>query len=125
MWLLPSTQYWVSDTRRQVIDGGISLPSAARRYAAALRKARASIERFGNHAIEPDAEVPTSRRKTGPLWIVPSYLHMMNNRLGITVLEEAYLGRVIADALTVEARAFGGQPAKPPHAAQELLASPL
>ena len=33
--------------------------------------------------------------------IFPSYLHMMNNRLGVTVQEECYLAVVIAATLAV------------------------
>lgn len=39
--------------------------------------------------------------------IVPSYLHMMNNRLGITLREEAYLAYVMARALGEPVEACG------------------
>ncbi|HKV11458.1 MAG TPA: thiopeptide-type bacteriocin biosynthesis protein, partial [Thermoanaerobaculia bacterium] len=32
-------------------------------------------------------------------WIVPSYIHMMNNRLGVTIQEESYLSVLIAGTL--------------------------
>ena len=34
--------------------------------------------------------------------IVPSYIHMMNNRLGITIQEESYLAYLISKGMIVE-----------------------
>ena len=34
------------------------------------------------------------------LFIVPSYIHMMNNRLGLTIADEAYLAHLIARSLS-------------------------
>jgi len=40
-------------------------------------------------------------------WIVPSYIHMMNNRLGVSIQEESYLSMLIAGTLG-ESREHGG-----------------
>ena len=32
-------------------------------------------------------------------WIVSSYIHMMNNRLGVSIQEESYLSVLIAGTL--------------------------
>ena len=34
-------------------------------------------------------------------YIIPSYVHMMNNRMGISIKEEIYLSHIISKALTV------------------------
>ncbi len=36
-------------------------------------------------------------------WVVPSYVHMMNNRVGVSIPEEAYLAHLIARSLQVHA----------------------
>ena len=41
-------------------------------------------------------------------WIVPSYIHMMNNRLGVSIQEESYLSVLIAGTLG-EGREHGDQ----------------
>ena len=51
---------------------------------------RGLLERAGSPCVDHDAMVAA---------IVPSYLHMHNNRMGITVAEEAYLANVIRRAI--------------------------
>jgi thiopeptide-type bacteriocin biosynthesis protein len=41
-------------------------------------------------------------------YIVPSYIHMMNNRLGLTIADEAYLAHLIARSLSEKATTESG-----------------
>lgn len=45
---------------------------------------------------------PVENWETCLSFIIPSYLHMMNNRLGITIQEEAYLAHLISKGIEVE-----------------------
>lgn len=45
---------------------------------------------------------PVENWETCLSFIIPSYLHMMNNRIGITIQEEAYLAHLIFKGIEVE-----------------------
>lgn len=67
-----------------------------RRRLAELSSSRRLVPQFGLRGADAKTEAAT---------IFPSYLHMMNNRLGVTVQEECYLAVVIASTLDTTARA--------------------
>jgi thiopeptide-type bacteriocin biosynthesis protein len=84
------------DALDNAMEDGEAIGEPLDSYAAALQSIRVdlaaagrtgSLGAAGRALTEPDAWVSV---------IVPSYVHMMNNRLGITVLEEAYLAAVLA-----------------------------
>jgi thiopeptide-type bacteriocin biosynthesis protein len=76
-----------------------SLSAALDPWVAHLRELRVAFEglaRAGRLAL-PDG---SPGRHSAMRRIVPSYLHMMNNRVGVGIPHEAYLATVIASALT-------------------------
>jgi thiopeptide-type bacteriocin biosynthesis protein len=77
------------------MDEGEPLSEALDAWAAALRQRRAELE-----ALFEEGRVRVASQEA-PDWdrvvmgIASSYVHMMNNRLGITIQEESYLGYLI------------------------------
>jgi thiopeptide-type bacteriocin biosynthesis protein len=105
----------------EAMDDGDSLSDTLDAYAEGMRR----------HADELRALLADGRVEVGgepaPDWtrvamgITPSYVHMMNNRLGITLQEESYLGYLITRALgrTAEALRAAPGPMPPPAAAPD------
>ena len=81
------------------MDEGEPLSEALDAWAAALRARRAELRAVCDAAaVEVMGEATDDwNRVVGA--ILPSYVHMMNNRLGITIQEESYLGYLIHRAL--------------------------
>lgn len=81
------------------MDEGEELSGALDAWAAALRTRRGELR-----ALFEEGRVEVMGALAGD-WdrvvgvVVPSYVHMMNNRLGVTIQEESYLGYLIHRAL--------------------------
>jgi thiopeptide-type bacteriocin biosynthesis protein len=94
----------------EAMDDGDSLSETLDAYADGMRGIREELRAlFGEGRVismgEPAAEWTRAWQS-----IVPSYLHMMNNRLGITIQEESYLGYLVTRALGRPAEALRAAP---------------
>lgn len=102
----------------EAMDDGDSLSDTLDAYVAGMRRIRDELRAlFDQGRVQAMGETATEwNRAWQPL--VPSYLHMMNNRLGITIQEESYLGYLVTRALGRPAEAIRAapQPAPPPAA---------
>jgi thiopeptide-type bacteriocin biosynthesis protein len=90
----------------EAMDDGDSLSDTLDLYADGMRRIREELRPLF------DARRVSVGGQTAEEWtrvwqgLVPSYLHMMNNRLGITIQEESYLGYLITRALGRPAEAL-------------------
>jgi thiopeptide-type bacteriocin biosynthesis protein len=85
------------------VETGGSLTTDIDTYRGSLLRARNDLmELFRKAEVTTGGTTATSWRQC-VRYLVPSYLHMMNNRLGVTVAEEAYLLRLIASGLSTAA----------------------
>jgi thiopeptide-type bacteriocin biosynthesis protein len=93
----------ISGIRRvwEQLSDGVAPQNPQEKYSRVLRLARREFQRLAPTCAASPAmeELPEWQKRVN--WVVPSYLHMMNNRLGVTMVEEAYLGRIIARALSM------------------------
>lgn len=100
----------------EAMDDGDSLSDTLDAYAEGMRRHRDELRALfhaGRVQVMSETATEWGRAVNG---IVPSYVHMMNNRLGITLQEESYLGYLITRALGrgAEAVRAGSAPASPP-----------
>jgi thiopeptide-type bacteriocin biosynthesis protein len=103
----------------EAMDDGDELSDTLDAYAAGMRLHAAELR-----ALMDAGRVQVGGENAGE-WmrvshgIAPSYVHMMNNRLGVTLQEESYLGYLITRALgrPAEALRAGAAPASAPDAA--------
>ncbi len=98
----------------EAMDDGDSLSDTLDAYAEGLRRHRDEL-----HALFDAGRVlvmgqPADEWTRAVNAITPSYVHMMNNRLGITLQEESYLGYLITRALGRPAEALKAGAAPPP-----------
>lgn len=106
----------------EAMDDGDSLSDTLDAYVEGMRAIREELRALHDQgrvlAMGQRAEEWT--RAWQPL--VPSYLHMMNNRLGITIQEESYLGYLVTRALGRPAEALRAvpEPAPPPEPAPNV-----
>lgn len=86
------------------LDAGDPLSGTLDAWAAALRETRRALAALAEAGrVEAGGAAGASwERAVGA--IVPSYVHMTNNRLGITLQEESYLGYLIHRALAAAAQ---------------------
>ncbi len=81
------------------LDAGEPLSDELDAWAAALRERRAELAAlFRERRVQVEGR-PAEEWERVVSGIVPSYAHMTNNRLGITLQEESYLAYLIARAL--------------------------
>jgi len=98
----------------EAMDDGDSLSDTLDAYAEGMRRFASELR-----ALMDEGRVQVGGESTGE-WmrvshgIAPSYIHMMNNRLGITLQEESYLGYLITRALGRPAEAIRAVPVVPP-----------
>jgi thiopeptide-type bacteriocin biosynthesis protein len=95
----------------EALDDGDTLSDTLDAYADGLRRHRDELRALfdaGRVQVAGQTAEEWSRAVNG---IVPSYVHMMNNRLGITLQEESYLGYLITRALGRPAEALRAGPA--------------
>ena len=102
----------------EALDDGDPLSDTLDAYAEGLRRDRDALRALldaGRVQVMGETAQEWSRAVNG---IAPSYVHMMNNRLGITLQEESYLGYLITRALgrPAEALKAGAAPPAPPAA---------
>ena len=98
----------------EAMDDGDPLSETLDAYAEGLRRDRDALRAlFDAERVQVMGETARewSRAVNG---IAPSYVHMMNNRLGITLQEESYLGYLITRALGRPAEALRAGPPAPP-----------
>lgn len=91
----------------EAMDDGDSLSDTLDLYAGGMRGAREELRPlFDARRVQVGGQAAEEWTR---VWqgLVPSYLHMMNNRLGITIQEESYLGYLITRALGRPAEALG------------------
>jgi thiopeptide-type bacteriocin biosynthesis protein len=98
----------------EAMDDGDSLSDTLDAYVAGMRTILQELRAlFDQGRVQVGGQVPTEWvRAWQPL--VPSYLHMMNNRLGITIQEESYLGYLVTRALGRPAEALRAVPEPAP-----------
>jgi thiopeptide-type bacteriocin biosynthesis protein len=98
----------------EALDDGDPLSETLDAYADGLRRDRDALRALldaGRVQVMGETTREWSRAVNG---IAPSYVHMMNNRLGITLQEESYLGYLITRALGRPAEALKAGAAPPP-----------
>lgn len=101
----------------EAMDDGDSLSDTLDAYAEGMRGIREELRALHQGGRVITAGGPAADWSRAWYSLVPSYLHMMNNRLGITIQEESYLGYLISRALGRPAealRAAAPQPGAPP-----------
>lgn len=108
----------------EAMDDGDELSETLDAYAAGLRVTREELR-----ALFDAGRVQVGGQDAPDWWrvvngIVPSYVHMMNNRLGITLQEESYLGYLITRALGRTAEAVRAVPPMQPAPAQASSDAP-
>jgi thiopeptide-type bacteriocin biosynthesis protein len=81
------------------MDEGEELSDTLDRYGEGLRARRAELRALFDAGRVQVGGQPADDWQRVVAGIVPSYVHMMNNRLGITIQEESYLGYLIHRAL--------------------------
>jgi thiopeptide-type bacteriocin biosynthesis protein len=86
------------------LDSGEPLSEALDRYRAGLEEVRARFGALLDAGRLSQAGAVLTDRERAVAAIVSSYVHMMNNRLGVTIQEESYLAYLIH-------RSLGGAPA--------------
>lgn len=90
----------------EAMDDGDALSDTLDAYAAGMRAIRDEVR-----ALFDEGRVQAGGQ-TAAEWVrawqalLPSYIHMMNNRLGITIQEESYLGYLVTRALGRPAEAL-------------------
>jgi len=78
------------------LSDGVSLSPALDRYLQRLLKTRSDLEPLCAAGLLATSAGPITTMDQAAHWIGASYVHMMNNRLGIPVTAEAYLAHLIA-----------------------------
>lgn len=89
----------------EAMDGGEELSESLDAYTAGLRVHRDELRALFDAGRVQVGGQPAERWERVVNGICPSYVHMMNNRLGITLQEESYLGYLINRALALPAEA--------------------
>lgn len=92
------------------MDAGEALPGPWDVYGDRLREVRRRLDGLRTTGALTQGGAPLRTWREVAEVLVPSYLHMMSNRLGIFVLEEAYLGDLAARLLADGAEAPFHQP---------------
>jgi thiopeptide-type bacteriocin biosynthesis protein len=98
----------------EAMDDGDSLSDTLDAYVEGMRAIREELRAlFQQERVQAAGRVPA---EWAHAWqpLVPSYLHMMNNRLGITIQEESYLGYLVTRALGRPAEALRTVPEPAP-----------
>lgn len=106
----------------EAMDDGDSLSDTLDAYVAGMRGIREEVRALFDQGRVLSMGEPAQEWERAWQPLVPSYLHMMNNRLGITIQEESYLGYLVTRALGRPAealRAVPGAPAARPEAPPE------
>lgn len=84
----------------QRLEAGDALTPLLDQYRDQMREIRdelCALEKIGR--LHQHDTTPYKNWHSAIFAIVPSYIHMLNNRLGIPILEEAYLAHLIARAI--------------------------
>ena len=92
------------------LEEGRGLPAAMARYKSQVEATRERLRRLcdRHRLLAPNGE-PWTHWRPAAASIFPSYLHMTNNRLGVSIQEEAYLAVVASGTLVGETGSAGGQ----------------
>ena len=99
-----SLEAWKNVSARDRLEAGESLTETLDRYYQHLCTIRQHFARLhAERRLIKQGRVLDAWRQSVRM-IIPGYLHMMNNRLGLSIPEESYLAHLIARALpqTVE-----------------------
>ena len=97
----------------EAMDDGDELSETLDAYAAGLRATRDELRALFDAGRVQVGSQPAEEWSRVVNGIAPSYVHMMNNRLGITLQEESYLGYLITRALGRPAEAVKAGAAYP------------
>jgi thiopeptide-type bacteriocin biosynthesis protein len=90
----------------EAMDDGDSLSDTLDAYAAGMREIREALRALFQQGRVQAMGQPAAEWVRAWQALLPSYLHMMNNRLGITIQEESYLGYLVTRALGRPAEAL-------------------
>jgi thiopeptide-type bacteriocin biosynthesis protein len=101
----------------EAMDDGDSLSDTLDGYAAGMRQIREELRALFEQGKVLVMGEPAPEWTRAWQVLLPSYLHMMNNRLGITIQEESYLGYLVTRALGRPAEELRDAPAAAPQGA--------
>ncbi len=87
----------------EALDAGTPLTPVMDRYRVQLRATRRRLRALASAG----RLAPHSSWAENAVALVPSYLHMMNNRLGVSIQDECYLSVLISSALAAEPALVG------------------
>ncbi|HEU4880997.1 MAG TPA: thiopeptide-type bacteriocin biosynthesis protein [Longimicrobium sp.] len=90
----------------EAMDDGDSLSDTLDAYADGMRAIREELRALHEEGRVQAGGQPAQEWARAWQSLLPSYLHMMNNRLGITIQEESYLGYLVTRALGRPAEAL-------------------
>jgi thiopeptide-type bacteriocin biosynthesis protein len=90
----------------EAMDDGDSLSDTLDAYAGGMRGIREELRALFEQGRVLVMGQPAAEWVRAWQTLLPSYLHMMNNRLGITIQEESYLGYLVTRALGRPAEAL-------------------
>jgi thiopeptide-type bacteriocin biosynthesis protein len=90
----------------EAMDDGDSLSETLDAYADGMRGIREELRALFDQGRVQAVGQPATEWVRAWQALLPSYLHMMNNRLGITIQEESYLGYLVTRALGRPAEAL-------------------
>lgn len=85
---------WYALVNRDAVSDAIDA------YAASLCQLREELRKCFNAGQVVVSGAPASSWSACVYWLLPSYVHMMNNRLGVSIEHEAYLAYIISAGLT-------------------------
>ena len=94
----------------EAMDDGDSLSDTLDAYVEGMRAIRDELQALFEQGWVITMGEPAQEWTRAWQPLVPSYLHMMNNRLGITIQEESYLGYLVTRALGRPAEALRPAP---------------
>lgn len=101
----------------RALDDGASLTPVMDRYRHHLTACRDRLAQLSEQGrLVPRFELQSDSPRLQAATIFPSYLHMMSNRLGVTVQEECYLATVMAATLQQAFHSTFDGPARAVHA---------
>jgi thiopeptide-type bacteriocin biosynthesis protein len=85
------------------LNGSGALPRELHVYHERLKVVQMQFDLLARRGLLLSPSGPFASPEAAALRIVPSYVHMMSNRLGISIPEEAYLAHLIANTLNRQA----------------------
>lgn len=86
----------------QILEDGEELPEILDNFSKNMEVVSEKLRLLSMHNKIVYRETQINDWDTCVFSIVPSYIHMMNNRLGITIQEESYLAHLVSKGINIE-----------------------